>query len=76
MRVILEKIQWKAAQEKLDESARFRARRDTSYQMVNLLLSKVYLHVLLPVEAFDLMAHGCRTCNDSRRPSSAIKTKA
>ena len=72
MRAILEKIQWKAAQEKLDESARFRARRDTSYQMVG----KVYLHVLMPVEPFDSMAHGCRMCNDSRRPSSAVKTKA
>lgn len=76
MRVILEKIQWKEAPPKLDESARFRARRDTSYQMVNLLLSKVNLGVLMPAEAFDLMAHGYRMCNDSRRPSSAIKTKA
>lgn len=34
-----------------------------------------YLHVLMPVEAFHLMARGCRVSNDSRRPSSAVRPK-
>lgn len=69
LRVISAKSGWKAGQGKLVESARFKLEET---QMVNLLLSKVFLHVLMPVEAFDLTARDCGMYNDS----SAIKTKA
>lgn len=43
---------------------------------MKLLLSEVYLHVLTPVEVFDLMARGCRMGNDNGKPHSVIQTKA